>query len=103
AIRMPGRGSCRDSEIARPKFQIPTLGHAVPCPYRARQAVEYLDGGVPADAAVGDRLTVDQGAGGISTEILAAGDQERFEHHPADCPVAGGDLAGPRRRPPRLP
>ena len=54
------------------------------------QPLEHLDGLLPGDAAVGDRLSVAQLLTG--TQVLAPGHEEGLDHHAGDRPVPGGDL-----------
>src|SRR5438034_3041744 len=60
--------------------------------HRAGEPVEDHGRSLPIEAGVRDRLPVDEPASGV--EVLAAGDDERFEHDPDDRAVPGGDLLG---------
>ena len=70
--------------------------HGSSAPRRARTAAaspsSTVDGGVPVHALVGDRLAVDERLAGA--QRLAAGHQERLEHHADDRGAAVGHLRG---------
>ncbi len=63
-----------DAENREPHPQARRLGRLAASAHRVCQTVEHLDGGVPADAAVGDRLAVDKVA--LPVQVLAPVPQE---------------------------
>ena len=63
----PSRRSTRRRGPRAASTDARRLGRAAARAHRVCQTVEHLDGGVPADAAVGDRLAVDERAGGSAS------------------------------------
>src|SRR5205085_7691897 len=60
-----------------------------PRPHGRCELVQHVDSRTPVEAAIGDRLAIDEL---LAPEVLAAADQERLEHHPDDRAVAIADL-----------
>src|SRR5438477_8989512 len=64
--------------------------------HRCAQDLEHIERVVPADARVGDALTVVQLGRQVfaGAELLRAGMQVALDHHAEDVPAAAADLRG---------
>ena len=91
----PARSSRRSARRRGPRSFIasPALAARAPRASRVQRPRPVV---LPVHARVGDRLAVDELLVGRS-QVLAARDEERLQHHADDRAVAGGDLGGDRR------
>src|SRR5690606_6058844 len=86
-----GRGAAA-SAMARPLCPIRLSGGRAPVPHRLGEHLEERDGGVPAEATVGDALPEDERLSGH--EVLPALDEVRLDHGADEATIAFGYLSG---------